>query len=40
MSAWRRKALELFYDIRHSFTHGDENIYSVIFELRKSYYFT
>ncbi|KEQ25879.1 DUF7674 family protein [Paenibacillus tyrfis] len=35
MSAWRKKALELFYDIRFTFLHGDENIYSLIFQLRR-----
>lgn len=35
MSAWRRKALELFYDIRFSFTRNDDTIYSLMVELRE-----
>ncbi|RNB92499.1 hypothetical protein EDM56_02045 [Brevibacillus fluminis] len=34
MSAWRRKGLELFYDIRFSFIGRDDTVYSLIFELR------
>ncbi|NEW09928.1 hypothetical protein GK047_29020 [Paenibacillus sp. SYP-B3998] len=34
MSAWRRKGLELFYDIKFSFVGGDDTVYSLIFELR------
>lgn len=35
MSTWRRKALELFYDIRFTFLYRDASIYSLIFELRR-----
>ncbi|NOU97874.1 hypothetical protein GC093_32305 [Paenibacillus sp. LMG 31456] len=34
MSAWRRKGLELFYDIRFSFVGKGDTVYSLIFELR------
>ena len=33
MSAWRRKALELFPDLRNEIQHGDTTIYGVFFEL-------
>jgi hypothetical protein len=34
MSAWRRKALELFYDSRRWFTAKDDTIYTLLVELR------
>ncbi|WP_054943826.1 DUF7674 family protein [Paenibacillus ihuae] len=34
MSAWRRKALELFYDARRNFTAKDDTIYTLLVELR------
>ena len=33
MSAWRRKALESFPDLRHEFAQSDVTIYQVFFEL-------
>ena len=33
MSAWRRKALELFPDLRNEIQQGDTTIYTVFFEL-------
>ena len=33
MSAWRRKALELFPDLRIEIQHGESTIYTVFFEL-------
>ncbi len=33
MSTWRRKALELFPDIRNEIQHGDTTIYTVFFHL-------
>lgn len=34
MSVWRRKGLELFYDIRHTFTGKEDTIYTLMVQLR------
>jgi hypothetical protein len=34
MSTWRRKALELFPDLRNEIQHGEATIYTVFFVLR------
>jgi hypothetical protein len=33
MSTWRRKAIELFADLRNEIQHGEATIYTVFFEL-------